>query len=117
VVVTLNSLQGHSIDEYGYQLGRHWGIGQKGRNNGVLLIVASIEHKVRIEACYGLEGTFTDALSSNIIDTVITPRFRKGDMAGDTPATAPRGVVTMTFIADSDKQRIAEAIRQAAKGS
>jgi uncharacterized protein len=82
VVVTLNSLQGYSIAEYGYQLGRHWGIGQKGRNNGVLLIVAPIEHKVRIEVGYGLEGTLTDALSRNIIDTVITPRFWKGDMAG-----------------------------------
>lgn len=82
VVVTLNSLQGHSIEDFGYQLGRHWGIGQKGRNNGVLLIVAPSEHKVRIEVGYGLEGTLTDALSKNIIDTVITPRFREGDMEG-----------------------------------
>ena len=82
VVVTLASLQGYAIDDFGYQLGRHWGIGQKGRDNGVLLIVAPAEHKVRIEVGYGLEGTLTDALSRNIIDTVITPRFRKGDMAG-----------------------------------
>lgn len=82
VVVTLSSLQGYPIETYGYQLGRHWGIGQKGKNNGVLLIVAPTERKVRIEVGYGLEGTLTDALSKNIIETVITPRFKKGDMEG-----------------------------------
>lgn len=81
VVVTLTSLQGYSIDDYGYQLGRHWGIGQKERDNGVLLIVAPKERKVRIEVGYGLEGTLTDALSHNIIQTVILPEFKKGDMA------------------------------------
>lgn len=81
VVVTLPSLQGYSIDDYGYQLGRHWGIGQKERDNGVLLIVAPKERKVRIEVGYGLEGTLTDALSHNIIQTVILPEFRKADMA------------------------------------
>jgi len=82
VVVTLDTLQGYPIETYGYQLGRHWGIGQKGKNNGVLLIVAPTERKVRIEVGYGLEGTLTDALSKNIIETVITPRFKKGDMEG-----------------------------------
>ncbi len=82
VVVTLNSLQGDEIADYGYQLGRHWGIGQQGRDNGVLLIVAPNEHKVRIEVGYGLEGTLTDALSKNIIETIITPRFKQGDMEG-----------------------------------
>lgn len=77
VVVTLNSLQGYTIEQYGYQLGRHWGIGQEKRNNGVLLIVAPNERKVRIEVGYGLEGTLTDALSHNIIQTKILPYFRK----------------------------------------
>ncbi|WP_455366319.1 TPM domain-containing protein [Kaarinaea lacus] len=77
VVVTLNSLQGYTIEDYGYQLGRHWGIGQAERNNGVLLIVAPAERKVRIEVGYGLEGTLTDALSHNIIQTKILPYFRK----------------------------------------
>ena len=63
VVVTLDSLQGYSIEDFGYQLGRHWGIGQKGKNNGALLIVAPKEHKVRIEVGYGLEGQLTDANS------------------------------------------------------
>jgi uncharacterized protein len=78
VVVTLPDLQGYSIEEYGYQLGREWGIGQKGEDNGVLLIVAKAERKVRIEVGYGLEGTLTDAISANIIHGVITPAFKKG---------------------------------------
>ena len=79
VVVTLRSLQGYTIEDYGYQLGRHWGIGQKGANNGALLIVAPKEHKVRIEVGYGLEGTLTDAISSTIIQNYILPSFKRGD--------------------------------------
>lgn len=79
VVVTLPDLQGYSIEEYGYQLGRHWGIGQEGEDNGALLIVAKEERKVRIEVGYGLEGRLTDAQASIIISQVITPAFRKGD--------------------------------------
>jgi len=80
VVVTLPSLQGDSIEDYGYQLGRAWGIGQKGKDNGVLLVVAPAEHKVRIEVGYGLEGELTDAASSIIINSVILPEFRQGHM-------------------------------------
>jgi uncharacterized protein len=82
VVVTIPTLNGYPIEDYGYQLGRHWGIGQKGRNNGVLLIVDSGERHVRIEVGYGLEGTLTDAQSFLIINNVILPRLRKGDYAG-----------------------------------
>lgn len=82
VVVTLSSLQGYPIEDYGYQLGREWGIGQKGRDNGVLLIIAPNERKMRIEVGYGLEGSLTDAISKNILSTVIRPRFRNGDMNG-----------------------------------
>ena len=82
VVVTLPSLQGYSIEEFGYQLGRHWGIGTKQLNNGVLLIVAPNEHKVRIEVGRGLEPILTDALSKIIIENSILPRFRAGDFAG-----------------------------------
>lgn len=78
VVATLPDLQGYTIEEFGYQLGRSWGIGQKDSNNGVLLIVAQAERKVRIEVGYGLEGTLTDALSSSIINSVIVPRFKAG---------------------------------------
>ncbi len=79
VVVTLASLQGYTIEDYGYQLGRYWGIGQKGKNTGALLIVAPKEHKVRIEVGYGLEGTLTDAVSATIIQNYILPSFKRGD--------------------------------------
>jgi uncharacterized protein len=79
VVVTLNSLEGDAIEEYGVALGRHWGIGQKERDNGVLLLVAPNERRMRIEVGYGLEGTLTDAISSVIIDRRLRPAFRAGD--------------------------------------
>jgi uncharacterized protein len=82
VVVTLPSLQGYSIEDYGYQLGRHWGIGTKQLSNGVLLIVAPSERKVRIEVGRGLEPILTDALSKIVIENAILPRFRAGDFAG-----------------------------------
>ena len=82
VVVTLPSLQGQEISDFGYQLGRKWGIGQKGENNGVLFIIAPSERKVRIEIGYGLEPVITDALSSQILQTAVLPKFRAGDMPG-----------------------------------
>jgi uncharacterized protein len=82
VVVTLKSLEGTSIEDYGYQLGRHWQIGQKDKNTGALLIVAPSERKVRIEVGYGFEGTLTDAVSRLIIENSIIPRFRSNDFAG-----------------------------------
>jgi len=84
VVVTLESLQGYDIADYGYQLGRHWKIGQEGKDNGVLLIVAPNERKVRIEVGYGLEGILTDKLSHDIIQEVILPRFKEGDYTAGT---------------------------------
>lgn len=81
VVATLPDLQGYEIEEYGYQLARVWGIGQRDKNNGALLIVAQAERKVRIEVGYGLEGALTDALSVNIINTVIVPQFKAGKFA------------------------------------
>jgi uncharacterized protein len=82
VLVTVKSLQSTSIEDYGYQLGRHWQIGQKEKNTGALLIVAPNERKVRIEVGYGFEGTLTDAVSKLIIENSIIPRFRVNDFAG-----------------------------------
>jgi uncharacterized protein len=79
VVVTLDSLEGFPIEDYGYQLGRYWGIGQKGKNTGAVLIVVPKEHKVRIEVGYGLEGQLTDATSRTIIENDILPSFKRGD--------------------------------------
>ncbi|HUE19012.1 MAG TPA: TPM domain-containing protein [Stellaceae bacterium] len=89
VVAVVKSLQGDTIEDYSYQLGRFWGIGQKGKNNGAILLVAPNEHKVRIEVGYGLEGTLTDAQSRVIIERAILPAFRRGDVnAGVLAGTA-----------------------------
>jgi uncharacterized protein len=82
VVATLKSLDGYEIENYGYQLGRHWGIGQKGKDNGALIIVVPSSHKVRIEVGYGLEGVLTDAASRLVIDRYMLPAFRRGDYNG-----------------------------------
>lgn len=81
VVVTLPELGGETIEDYGYQLGRHWGIGEEGEDSGALLLVAQTERKIRIEVGYGLEGRLTDAQSSVIINRIITPAFRQGDFS------------------------------------
>ena len=100
VVVTLKSLQGTSIEDYGYQLGRRWQIGQKDKNNGVLLIVVPSERQVRIEIGYGLEGTLTDALSKIIIENSILPRFK----AGDVPGGIKRGVEDVIQVLSGDAE-------------
>jgi uncharacterized protein len=82
VVATVPSLEGHDIQEYGVGLGRAWQIGQRGANNGVVLLVAPTERKVGIEVGYGMEGVLTDALSGQIIRDVILPRFRENDYPG-----------------------------------
>src|SRR5262249_35531942 len=71
-----------TIEDYGYQLGRHWGIGTKEKDNGVLLIVPANERKVGVEVGPGLEPILTDAMSKIIINGAILPRFRAGDYAG-----------------------------------
>ena len=88
VVATVPDLQGYAIEDYGYRLGRAWGIGQKDANNGVILLVAPNERKVRIEVGYGLEPIVTDALSSVIVNQDILPRFRDKDMGGGVVAGA-----------------------------
>ena len=85
VVATVPSLDGYEIEDYGYRLGRTWGIGQKrdgkgNGDNGVILLVAPNDRKVRIEVGYGLEPILTDALSSVIIQRAILPEFRAGNL-------------------------------------
>lgn len=88
VVATVPSLQGTSVEDYANRLFRAWQLGQAKKNNGVLLLVAPNERKVRIEVGYGLEGILTDAVSATIIRNAVVPAFKAGDMA--------RGVVKGT---------------------
>ena len=76
VVVILDTLNGYPIEDYSYQLGRYWGIGQKDKNNGVLLVIAMQEKKIRIEVGYGLEGALTDKISYEIINIRLKPNFK-----------------------------------------
>ena len=108
VVVTLKSLQGTSIEDFGVQLGRHWKVGQKDKNNGAVLIVAPNERRVRIEVGYGLEGTLTDAVSRLIIENAIFPRFRAGDVAGGISRGVDDIISVLTGDAEEWKQRAAK---------
>jgi len=82
VVAKVKSLQGGDIETYANELFRSWKLGQAQKNDGVLLLVAPAENKVRIEVGYGLEGTLTDAISSVIISSAIIPHFKNGDFPG-----------------------------------
>jgi uncharacterized protein len=114
VVATVPSLQGYDIADFGYQLGRHWAIGQKDKNNGVLLIVAPNEREVRIEVGYGLEGDLTDALTKIIIENAIIPRFKEDDMAGGIVA----GVDDIIKVLTGEDAEIQELVqRQSDEGS
>lgn len=115
VVATLSSLQGDDIADYGYQLGRAWGIGQKGQNDGVILIIAPSEHRVRIEVGYGLEPVLTDALTSVIIQTRIVPKFKAGDISGGVVDGTQAIIDQLALPADQAQANAAAAIKPAAQ--
>lgn len=77
-ILTINSLEGEVLEELSIKALNTWGVGQKDKDNGVLVLVAKKERKIRIEVGYGLEGVLTDLLAGRIIDTIITPLFTKG---------------------------------------
>jgi uncharacterized protein len=115
VVVTLPSLQGYEISDYGYQLGRAWGIGQAKLNNGVLLIIAPTEHKARIEVGYGLEPILTDALSSIILQSTVLPKFRSGDFNGGVTAGVDALIQQLSLSTSDAEAKAAAAEHQAAQ--
>ncbi|MFN3517505.1 MAG: TPM domain-containing protein, partial [Novosphingobium sp.] len=109
VVVTLPDLQGYDIADYGYRLGRHWGLGDKTRNDGAILIVAPNERRLRIEVGYGLEAVLTDGLSSQIINRLIVPKFKAGDMPGGIEAGTDAIIQQLTLPAEEAAQVAANA--------
>ena len=113
VVVTVPDLQGYDISDYGYQLGRAWGIGSKASNNGALLIVAPNERKVRIEVGYGLEGVLTDGISFLVINQQILPRFKAGDIPGGIEAGTDALIQQLSLPADQAQQVAQQANAQA----
>jgi uncharacterized protein len=82
VILTIPSLEGLAIEDYSIKVAEAWKIGQKGRDNGIIFIVANQEKKIRIEVGRGLEGKLTDLTAGRIIDLVVKPRFKRGDFSG-----------------------------------
>ena len=82
VILTIPSLEGLTIEDYSIKVAEAWKIGKKGRDNGIILIVANQERKIRIEVGRGLEGKLTDLMAGRIIDLVVKPRFKRGDFSG-----------------------------------
>lgn len=109
VVATVPDLQGYDIRDYGYQLGRHWGIGQGEANNGVILLVAPNERRVAIEVGYGLEPIVTDALASRITRERIVPRFKEDDYAGGILAGTEALIDQLQAPPEAAEQRALEA--------
>ncbi len=105
VVATVKSLQGASIEEYANQLFRHWQLGQKETNNGVLLLIAPNERRARIEVGYGLEGSLTDATSRLIIENRVLPFFRSGDFSGGVKGGVD-ALVTLLVAAAEDRGEV-----------
>jgi uncharacterized protein len=81
-VLTVDSLEGDPIEDFSLRVTETWKLGQKGKDNGVLLLIARQDRKMRIDVGYGLEPALTDQESGRIIDNVVRPDFQKGDFAG-----------------------------------
>src|SRR5450759_519677 len=105
VVATVTSLECKEIEPYANELFRNWKRGEKTKNNGVLLLVAPNERRVRIEVGYGLEGTLTDALSKVIITNAITPRFKADDFGGGISRGVEDIITVLTTDASEWQQR------------
>jgi uncharacterized protein len=81
-VVTVESLEGQTVEQYAERLFRTWGIGKKNADNGLLVLVCPSERAMRIEVGYGLEGVLPDGLAGSVIRTTFTPKFKEGDYSG-----------------------------------
>ena len=117
-VVTVASLEDYDIADYANRLFRSWQLGDKERNDGVMLVVAPNQRRMRIEVGYGMEPIITDGFSFLVINKVITPRFKAGDLPGGIEAGTDALITQMTLPPDQAAQIGAQANaqqRQAAK--
>lgn len=111
-VVTVASLEGYDITDYANRLFRSWQLGDKSRNDGVLLLVAPSERRVRIEVGYGMEPIITDGFSFLVINKIITPKFKAGDLPGGIEAGTDALISQMTLPPDQAAQIGAQANAQ-----
>ena len=111
VVLTIPSLENEALEDFSLKVFGDWKVGQAGKDNGALLLIAKQERKIRIEVGYGLEGRLTDLLSGRIIDNEISPRFKQGDFDGGVVsgvvamAEAVRGEYTGTGQTNSNRKK------------
>lgn len=112
VVATIASLEGYPIEDYGYRLGRTWGIGQKDKDDGVLLLIAPNDRRVRVEVGYGLEPILTDAWSSILINRAILPQFKAGNYPAGINAGVD-GIVTQLQLPPEEAAKRAKDARKA----
>jgi uncharacterized protein len=116
-VATLPSLQGYTIEDYGYRLGRAWGIGQAQEDDGAIFITAPAERDVRIEVGYGLGGRLTDLMSGVILRQHVLPRFRAGEMEAGVVAGTDALIQHLSLPADAARARVAQAETQAPRAA
>lgn len=112
VVLTVPTIDGENIEQFGIRVAEAWRIGQKGLDNGAILLIAKQERKVRIEVGRGLEGKLTDLMAGRIIRDVITPRFKAQDFDGGVLA----GVEAITATVKGEYQPRQRDIRQGRQG-
>lgn len=113
VVLTVPSLEGQVIEEYSIRVVEAWQLGQKGKDNGALLLVSKNDRKIRIEVGRGLEGKLTDLVSGRIIRNEITPAFKRGDFDGGIAA----GVHAIEATVRGEYQAESGDLRQGRKGA
>ena len=111
-VVTVASLNGYNDADYANRLFRSWQLGDKSRNDGVMLLVAPNERRMRIEAGYGMEPIITDGFSFLVINKIITPKFKAGDLPGGIEAGTDALITQMTLPPDQAAQIGAQANAQ-----
>jgi uncharacterized protein len=112
VVATVTSLNGLEIEDYGTRLGRHWGLGGKEEDDGVILLVAPKERKVRIETGYGAEAILPDIVAGRIIRDTILPRFTAGDMPGGIMAGADAISAQLRLSPEEVQRQVEQAIAE-----
>src|SRR5208283_5453593 len=117
VVATVASLGGEEIEPYANELFRAWKLGEAKKNDGVLLLVAPKERRVRIEVGYGLEGTLTDAVSSLIIANAIAPRFKAGDFDGGVTRGVDDIITALTTDSSDWKTKLPTTQRRSSNAS
>ena len=108
-VVTVASLESYDITDYANRLFRSWQLGDKARNDGVMLLIAPGERRMRIEVGYGMEPIITDGFSFLVINKIITPKFKVGDLPGGIEAGTDALITQMTLPPEQAAQIGAQA--------